>query len=494
MLFTEITHEVTDNLIRKTVESSIDGLYTPEGHFLTENKELDAENEVLGFDVGQQWDLGPASDDDEGITFRKTPITEVHVLAEYLARKYQGSEESIDWKECPPVWKSFDAWSETIMDEKLDSELNWEYKDLEMILDLIRLRCDNTHRIVNRLLPKVASRRHNENHSALLIQLLFHIYQFRKEPQFKHAKAMFESIINHSDGKLNFSPDRLEPTEEAWLVQTPRHDMICGPFVRLITEWHAIGAFVEASRVLEETFSLFVAEKAKWILVKDPFGFIFCLITPLIRLSTDGLWRTIPALLEVLELLVRKVILLDLHRQSQAVGGLVFRERGCGFCEDCAELNGFLTSPQDTIWEFNAPKTRGLHIEYAIGVEESLQALRVLDQTTGMCEKLRVTKTAAQAQPDLRSLVFNRSGLEKVLQPLWGDLMRKALGEQRYREIILLEGVTPYGPPLNSAEVRRPPTEDGSQPGKRLCTSEMGTIDQGLLHNQTAGQTEAGNV
>jgi hypothetical protein len=68
MLFAEITHEVTDNLTSKTVESSIDGVYTPEGHLLTENKELDAENEVLGFDVDRQWDLDPASDEDEGMS------------------------------------------------------------------------------------------------------------------------------------------------------------------------------------------------------------------------------------------------------------------------------------------------------------------------------------------------------------------------------------------------------------------------------------------
>ncbi|RKK92800.1 hypothetical protein BFJ71_g9999 [Fusarium oxysporum] len=349
---------MTDNLILTTVESSIDGLYTPEGHFLTENiiDELcDSGNDtqVLCTCINPivNWCLRSGYMPLYTTAFRKTPITVVHVLVEHLAKKYQGSEDSIDWKEwldditkkpigrfgisyrnfsrtilavSPPVWKSFDAWSETIMDEKLDSELSWEYKDLEMILDLIRLRCDNTHWIVNRLLPRVASGYHNEGHSALLIQLLFHIYQFRKEPQFKHAKAMFESIINHSDGKLNFSPDRLEPTEEAWLVQTPRHDMICGPFVRLTTECHAIGAFVEASRILKETFSLFVTEKVKWILVKDPFGLIFCLITPLIRLSADGLWRKVPALLEVLELLVRKIIRLDLPRQSQAVGGLVF--------------------------------------------------------------------------------------------------------------------------------------------------------------------------
>ncbi|RBA16595.1 hypothetical protein FPRO05_01319 [Fusarium proliferatum] len=586
MLFAEITHEVADNLIRKTVESSINGLFTPEGQFLAENKELDAENELLGFDVERQWDLEPASDDDEGMSnehlmeehemtrrwhdhavllipkeglldlvrtddsrntsprpgrhtrdhetyhpgiapvvamvvddleknpagtikvaeniidklcdsgtdtqvlctcinpivnwclrsgymplyttaFRKTGITVVHVLAEYLAGKCEGSEDSIDWKEwldgitkkpivelgllyrefsrtilavSTPVWKSFDGWSETIMDEKLNTELNWEYKDLEMILDLMRLRCDSTQWIVNRLLPRVATGRHSESHSALLIQLLFHIYQFRNEPQFKHAKEMFKSIINHSDGELNFSPLRLEPAEEGWLVETPRHDLICGPFIRLITECHAIGASVEASRVVEETFSLFVAEKARWILVKDPFGVIFCLLTPLIRLSADGLWREIPALLDTLELLVRKIIRLDLPRQSQAGSGLVFRERGCGFCGDCTALDLFLTSPEKTVWEFNAPKARRLHIEHAIGVEKSLQALRILDQTTGTCEKLTVTKTGAQAEPDLRSWVFNYNGLERVLQPLRGDFMKKALGEKRYREIILLAG------------------------------------------------------
>lgn len=222
------------------------------------------------------------------------------------------------------------------------------------------------------------------------------------------------------------------------------------------------------------------------------------LANPLIRLSADGLWREIPALLDTLELLVRKIIRLDLPRQSQAGSGLVFRERGCGFCGDCTALDLFLTSHEKTVWEFNAPKARRLHIEHAIGVEKSLQALRILDQTTGTCEKLTVTKTGAQAEPDLRSWGFNYNGLKRVLQPLRGDFMKKALGEKRYREIILLAGVSPYGPPPNSPEVRRPPTAEESQPNKRLCISGMGGIDQGLPHNQredqTASQTEAGNV
>jgi hypothetical protein len=71
-------------------------------------------------------------------------------------------------------------------------------------------------------------------------------------------------------------------------------------------------SILEASKAIEDTFSLFVAEKARWILVKDPFGVIYCLITPLIRLAAGGLSRIIPALLDTLELLVRKIIRLDL--------------------------------------------------------------------------------------------------------------------------------------------------------------------------------------
>ena len=36
------------------------------------------------------------------------------------------------------------------MDDKLNTELNWEYKDLEMILDLMQLRCDSTQWILSR--------------------------------------------------------------------------------------------------------------------------------------------------------------------------------------------------------------------------------------------------------------------------------------------------------------------------------------------------------
>ncbi|KAF4454131.1 hypothetical protein F53441_3317 [Fusarium austroafricanum] len=596
MLFAEITHEITDDVGSKTINSSVDGLYTPDCQCLAKNKQLDPEQEVLGFDVDQLWDSDPGSDDDEYLSnrdlieehemirrwhdsavllipkeevlnlvrplhspksgqitrntstqgtdhqslggvvimslqnlekspgdmkaikvaaniistlcgsgdatqilhikpivlwslksgdlllytlaLRIAPMPAVSMLAEHLAKRYNGSEDTIDWQEwlddipektikdfrsiypylsqaimatSQPVSKSFEAWAESVMDEKLESELNWDFRDLGIIIDWIHERFQHSEWIINRLLPIVASGHHNQSHGALLIHLLFRIFELRSEPQFTNAKEMFQAIVKNSGGELNFPPDCLEPKEEVWSTKVPRHDLICEPFVRLITECHLVGATKEASAVLSETFSNMARARAKWILVRDPFGVIYCLLTPLIRLFAEGRLPTVPIVLEVLELLIRKVIRLDLHKQSLSIAGCVFRERGCGFCDDCAELNQFLVSPEQLVWEFTAPADRKLHIEHAIGMDSSLQVITVPDFAASNPKTLRVTKIAAQGQPSLQSWDFNYIGLKKVLQPLEGDFMKRALGEQRYREIILLEDVTPYPQPPNAA-------------------------------------------
>ncbi|KAM5518246.1 hypothetical protein FOXYSP1_09031 [Fusarium oxysporum f. sp. phaseoli] len=392
MLFAETTHEMTDNLILTTVESSIDGLYTPEGHFLTENKELDAENEVLGFDVGRQWDLEPAGDDDKG-------MSNGYLMEEHeMTRRWHDHAVLLIPK--------------------------------EGLLDLVRP--DGGQNTSRR--PVRSTRDQETHHPGMTPVVAMVVDDLEKNPggTFKMADNIIDELCDSGNDT----------------------QVLC-TCINPIVNWCLRSGYMPLYTTAFRKTPITVVHVLAEYLVKKYQG------------SEDSIdWK------EWLD---------DITKKPTGRFGISYR-------------NFSRTILADTVWEFNASKTRRLHIEHAIGVEESLQALRVLNQTTGTCEKLRVTKTAAQAQPDLRSLVFNYSGLEKVLQPLRGHFMRKALGEQRYREIILLEGVTPYGPPLNSAEVRRPPTGDGSQPGKRLCTSEMGAIDRGLPYNQTAGQTEAGNV
>ncbi|KAF9777670.1 hypothetical protein IL306_004346 [Fusarium sp. DS 682] len=494
MLFAEITHEITDDCGSKRVESSIDGLYTSEGHFLTENKELDAENEVLGFDVDRQWDLDPDSDDDEGesneylieeheMTRRWHDHAVLLVPKEGLLDLVRLGDQKSSWPSArntrnQETYHSGIALVVAMAVEDLEKNPGGTIKAAESIIDklcrsedVMEVRCINP--IVNWSLRSG----YMPLYRSALRKASIHVVHVLTEYLAKKYQGSEDSIDwKECNGELYFSPDRLEPKEVAWSAQVPRHDLICGPFVQLVNECRLIGAVEEASRILEETFSNLIKAKAKWILVRDPFGVIFCLIAPFVPMFSEGQLPKIPAVLEVLELLVRKIIRFDLPKQSYAIGGWVFRERGCGFCEDCAKLNRFLTSPQETIWEFSASRDRRLHLEHAIGIDMSLHVTTVselTDSTLGTLGTLRVTKTAAQAQPNLQSWNFNFKGLKKVLQPMEGEFMKRALGKQRYREIILLEGVTPYLQPPSLAGVRRPATQGGLPADKRLCAPEM---------------------
>lgn len=325
--------------------------------------------------------------------------------------------------------------------------------------------------ILYRLLPKVASGHHSQSHGALLVHLLRGIYEQRHQPHFACAKEMYQAIIENSGGELNFPPDTIEPTEKGWSVDAPRHDLIFGPFVRLLTECYIIGAMEGACQIIRETFSNLLLERSKWLLVRDPFGVIHCLIIPIIQLFAAGLSPTVSDVMEVLEILIRKIIRIDLPKQTPWVGHWIFRERGCGFCSDCAELNRFLTSPQ-LVWTFTAPTKPRLHIEHAIGIDNSLQVKTAAQPIPGT---LIVTKTAPQGQISLQSWNFNYAGLMAVLRPLQTEFIMRALGEQRYREIILLEGVTPYAqpPPTTTVGFRRPATEDVPESAKRRRTSSQ---------------------
>ncbi|KAF4994982.1 hypothetical protein FGRMN_5429 [Fusarium graminum] len=430
------------------------------------------------------------------LAFQKAVIPVVGILAGFLARRYNGTEDSIDWKKwldyisdkpigyfrgiyhdlsrvimsiSKPVSMSFEAWAQVTMDEKIDFERNWEFGHLDIILDWIRERSRDHEWITNRFLRKVASGQHSQSHGVLLVHLLHRIYECRHESQFARAKEMFQAIIENSGGELNFPPDTLEPTGAAWSIDVPKHDLVCGPFVRLMTECYLIGAVEGASQIIAETFSNMVKTKPKWLLVRDPFGVIHCLIIPIIKFFAEGRAPTIPAVIEVLELLVRKIIRIDLGKQSQWPGSWVFRERGCGFCNDCAELNHFLTSSEMLGWTFAGSSSRRLHVEHAIGMDGSLRVMTIPHASHPL---LQVVKFKPQDQVSLQSWRFNHGGLTQVLQPLQGDFMKGVLGEQRYREIILLEGVTPFAqPPTGTAVgVRRPVAEDVVQPDKRRCT------------------------
>ncbi|KAF5021733.1 hypothetical protein F66182_6234 [Fusarium sp. NRRL 66182] len=617
MLFAEITHEVLDDCGDRSVTSTIEGLYTPNGQPLTANKALNARREVLGFDLEELEKRKPDSDDEddpnmpgwelteEGETTRRyhdhaivlipkgglfdlvkldgrhnpqwkasrapqtveaydkglggivamivrdlekfsqdskalmlatrvintlstaqdaikrlfiapfavwslksgdltlynmalrvAPVPIAGALTEYLAKIYGGKEDTIKWKEwldhipesnivdfrvaygclwCgiysvnKPIAKSFYEWAQSTMDEKVESREEWDFRDLDLIIERLRERHEKQDWIINSMLPKIASGGNTKSHEALLVHLLHYIYEHGDEPEFANAKEMYQTMIRNSGRRLNFPPQALEPTG-SWSSPVPNHDESCGFFMRLIMESHDMGAAEEISRILAETFIGLVREKSRWLLVKDVFGVIHCLIAPIIRLFAEGRSAPVPAVGDMLELIVRMVIRLDLPKLSSG-GGLVFRERGCGFCDDCMALNQFLTHPDQRFWNFTAPADRRTHIEHALRVNPSLEITTAQQPTQDGCLTLTVVKKAPELPLSLQNWQYNYAGLRRVLQPLEGGFMEGFLGKQRYCEVILLQGVTPFATAPQAAGVRRWASEEEAGPGKRVCTS-----------------------
>ncbi|KAJ4017183.1 hypothetical protein NW752_006267 [Fusarium irregulare] len=233
----------------------------------------------------------------------------------------------------------------------------------------------------------------------------------------------------------------------------------------------SVGASDELDRVVGETFNGLLEAQSTWILVQHQADIITDTLAPIIRMFQDGRLTPVPALGNVLELLVRMVIKYDLPQSPHTRREWEFSPRGCNACADCADMNQFLTSPTQLVWKFTASGNRRTHIEHALRLDVSMSIMSRQEPQRGRCLTLTVTKEKAQPSPIPRLWQQTFEQLKDAVRPLEGDWMKTFLGDQRYREIILLEGVTPYANPPSMASIRRPASEGEIQLSKRHCTS-----------------------
>ena len=299
------------------------------------------------------------------------------------------------------------------------------------------------------------------------------IYERKHKPAFSNIKEIFQSIIKHSGARLRLSPLAFEPRGQAyhWNFKCPSNSLEGKAFLDFIERCCSVGASHELDRVVEETFSGLLEAQSTWILVQHQADIITDTLAPIIRMFQDGRLKPVLAFGNVLELLVRMVIKYDLPQSPHSRREWEFSPRGCNACADCADINQFLTSPTQLVWKFTAPGNRGTHIEHALRLDVSMSIMSRQEPQRGRSLTLTVTKKKAQPSPviEWRQQTFRQ--LKDAVQPLEGDWMKAFLGEQRYREIILLEGVTPYANPPSLAGTRRPAPEGEIQPNKRHCTS-----------------------
>ncbi|KAJ3550364.1 hypothetical protein NM208_g8 [Fusarium decemcellulare] len=410
-------------------------------------------------------------------------------LDEHLAHQYAGMEHIINWNDwLAPIAernlgtaeqnmkdlreglsnfklgltrealvKSFNGWQEKAVERRLESERSWGESDCSFALGCIREHSHKKEWVLNRQVltsfgAQPCSFAADELSRA---ELTFNPMQIASKhgPACRQttsisALAMSHHIQRHArviGRKGNAS--KHYPT---WLCQA--HNTM---FLQCIEETYAIGLPEEASTLLTATSTGLLEMRAMWTdkTFKDlPRTIVTKLITPLVKLIQDGKAAPVPAVGQLLEMLLRGIIESYIPPYPSRPNGWAVQARGCG-CTDCLQLSAFLTAPDVQVWHFTAIAARRKHIERVLEMETDLFRLETLRTRTPMT--LVVTQIGTEYDRFVRAWERAFWEVESIVRPLRGNVVKELLNDENYRNLVLLESHAQYVPPGSTAGVKR---------------------------------------
>ncbi|KAJ4311613.1 hypothetical protein N0V84_010361 [Fusarium piperis] len=401
------------------------------------------------------------------------------LLEQYLIKEYLDKEVTVNWNdwlgpltgrafqdfrqscaclkvniENEALSQSLDAWMLDTLDLKMETEQKWDSHDCSLALDWIRVRSEKPDWILNRFLPNIAA------HASrlFLFNLLRSLWLQNNTPGFLNVTAMCRSIIQHGFEKLI-----IRIKDFGYSGGTP--EPVLAPFVKCIEDCHIGGLSEEALRLLAATSAGLAKSRNSW---PRNYGrsraIMEGLVIPLAGLVERGSAVLVPEFGELVELLVLDFINTTMPLFPAEPDGWTYDARGCP-CSDCWELKRFLTSPVMQTWEFPAAEKRRKHIEQILsgdGFSFRLETTRNRSPFT-----LVVTKTGGEHQLKVKKWQDAYQQLNKLVTPFRSEAMRGCLGDEKYRDLILLEGYAQQAAPVGVAGVRRQATWDEPEPQRR---------------------------
>lgn len=352
----------------------------------------------------------------------------------------------------------------------METQQKWEHSDCRLAIDWIRERSEKldwilnrsvgsrvqirvSGLILNRFLPNIAA------HAGrmYLLNLVYSLWKRNGNPRFLNAPAMCRSIIQHGFEKLEI---RAKDFDYNSGIDEPGINF----FVLCIEESHVGGLPEEASRLLAATSAGLAKSRHSWNLRRNhgrASSIMQELVAPLAGLIGRGRVVPVPEFGELVELLVRHSIRTTMPPFPAEPNGWTYDARGCR-CSDCREFKKFLVSPVMQTWEFPAAEKRRKHIESMLLGDT--HSFRIETTRNRSPYTLVVTKTGGEHQLKVTRWQDAYQRLRILVAPFRNQAMRGCLGDERYRELILLEGYAQHTAPAGVAGVRRRGTSTVDEP------------------------------
>ncbi|KAL6872875.1 hypothetical protein J3F83DRAFT_588436 [Trichoderma novae-zelandiae] len=409
----------------------------------------------------------------------KSSSTELPRLVGYLLDKaYAESSKEVNWKSIFGsflqsatfgVWESI--WTGILNYLKVkavkDSLIPWAQSQLEVKLDTQESFgvidyapfIDRLGRLVeyDRILAAFSSRGTRE----LIFKVFESMFQIRDQYIEGTVKSIFETT-------LQVARSRLVLRWQDICAKGPGSSFSCLPdgdesrvllrqFAGLIKQSLTVGASDQAIALVEECHKGFEGTRCSW----DPSrchkqSLVQDLLLPLASALYSFGIPPRSGVRGFFELLIRDVLHHQMPQYPEKPSGWRHKRRGCLCCEDCAALNAFLESEDQTSWSLHAAADRRKHIESHL--PDSVFKKETISNTSPYI--LVVEKLGTEHREEVAAFRRKLEPFDSVLSPLQGDILRSILGEATYQEIVVLEHIRSGTTAAPVVGVKRPSDND----------------------------------
>ncbi|KAF9777669.1 hypothetical protein IL306_004345 [Fusarium sp. DS 682] len=325
-----------------------------------------------------------------------------------------------------PLLESFQAWKDPIFEEKIQSQSSWKHNHRGFILNLLKLRSGDEEWIKQTFLQKIVPKAEK----SLLLCLLREISSERTG-SFKKSSELYNSTLECAGKQLCPSVEELK-SHSFWVGWS-----VCMELTELLKEAYLNCAGQEALRVLELNCKTFNKNKEVW-LPDHNYGIYNNFLVPLLKILEANKVPPLPAVQDFWEISLREVLHRPIDSRPDELAGWAHKKSPCSEkteCEDCQGLNAFLEDPEQQEWESLIDRTRLNHLEYRL--RDPIYSLKKVEVDSKY--KLTVTKRGTNFDKELRGWQEGFRAVESQLRGLRGDYMRSFLGDEKYKELVLLE-------------------------------------------------------
>ncbi|RYP45224.1 hypothetical protein DL768_008417 [Monosporascus sp. mg162] len=411
-----------DDLLRRVIRASVSISAVDE--LLITISELINRNYKADSSPKPDWDvlLGEYESSVQGLSEFSSIYHKTESLLEYDALK-----------------ESLRGWWSSVEERKFESKASLDLEDLDFVMKLITTHSADLRWIQSSLIPKLSDR----GTKLLLYALVEKLANASRDEKPEHAVAIAKDLVESAQPKLALE------TADFFIPKWDRNRNFTGrqstSFGQCIEHCLQLGLGPQAERLLDASSQDPSLSAGRPSNHPVDVGAVEELLRALASSLPRYGMRPLGCVGDLFATLLRTYVYADAPTPPRRLPGWAHRPRGCG-CEDCRDLDRFLSAADERVGRFSINKEKRQHIEYRLPRYYGHKSREIFSCSLDQKRKpytLVITKTrqGREFEEDAREYRDRLERFEQRTRPLRQEYVEQSMGEARYRELVMLENL-----------------------------------------------------